>query len=71
VCLGTEKQSRWWTLVGVCGFITLLLVVWRWFRGLDTEDGVGTMSNHSSRRSSITDRLAALTPSPVGGMRAY
>lgn len=66
ICMGESKQTPWWLLVGGCIVITLVLVVYRWIRG--TDDDGGTMSNSSSRRSSLTDRLSAMNaargPSP-------
>lgn len=70
VCMGEAQQSRWWTLVGGCVFITLVLVVWRWFRGSDDGEPLMVGSAHSSRRGSLTDTLARIK-SPVGGMRGY
>jgi hypothetical protein len=68
VCMGEAKQTPWWMLVGVCVVVTLVLVVYRWVRGPDEEEKMGTMSNASSRRSSLTDRLSAISaargPSP-------
>lgn len=70
VCAGEPQQSRSWMIIAGCVFITLVLVVWRWNRGTDADEA-GLMSNHSSRRSSLTqlaDRLGGIK-SPVGGMR--
>lgn len=70
VCMGEAQQSRWWALVGGCVFITLVLVVWRWFRGSDDGEPLMGGSAHSSRRGSLTDTLARIK-SPVGGMRGF
>ena len=67
ICMGEASQTPWWLLVAVCVVVTLVLVVYRCVRGSD-EDSSGTMSGHSSRRSSMTDRFNAINaargPSP-------
>lgn len=68
VCMGETKEMPWWLLVAGCVVVTLVLVVYRCVRGSD-DDNMGTMSGHSSRRSSLTDRAisamnAARGPSP-------
>lgn len=69
VCMGQNKERPYWLLVAACVVVTLVLVVYRWVRGSDDTESMGTMSNSSSRRSSITDRLGAMAsargPSPV------
>lgn len=65
--MGDSKQTPWWLLVAGCVVVTLVLVVYRWIRGMD-DDSSGTMSGHSSRRTSMTDRFSAINaargPSP-------